>query len=69
MNVPSEQNWLVLVKLLTDLKKKGYEIPDEFNSDLALARSSINFYKKDPSNIDMINALAKADMMMNDIQE
>lgn len=69
MNVPSEQNWLVLVKLLTDLKKKGYEIPDEFNSDLALARSSINFYKKDPTNMEMINALAKADIMMNGIQE
>lgn len=69
MNVPSEQNWLVLVKLLTDLKKKDYEIPKGFNSDLALARSSINFYKKDPTNIEMINALAKADMMMNEIQE
>ncbi|MCF0226882.1 MAG: DUF2096 domain-containing protein [Methanobrevibacter sp.] len=69
MNVPSEQNWLVLVKLLTDLKKKGYEIPDEHNSDLALARSSINFYKKDPTNMEMINALAKSDIMMNEIQE
>ena len=69
MNVPSEQNWLVLVKLLTDLKKKGYEIPDENNSDLALARSSINFYKKDPTNMEMINALAKSDIMMNEIQE
>ena len=69
MNVPSEQNWLVLVKLLTDLKKKGYEIPDEHNSDLALARSSINFYKPDPTNMEMINALAKSDIMMNEIQE
>lgn len=69
MNVPSEQNWLVLVKLLTDLKKKGHEIPNEINPELGLIRSSINFYKKDPSHPDMINALAKADMSLNNIQE
>ena len=27
MSLPSEQNWLVLQKLLTDLNKKGYKIP------------------------------------------
>lgn len=69
MSLPSEQTWLVLIKLLTDLKKKGYEIPDDFNPELALIRSSINFYKKDPSHIDMINALAKAEMSLNNIQE
>lgn len=69
MSLPSEQNWLVLVKLLTDLKKKGFEIPEGFNSELSLIRSSINFYKKEPDNIEMINALAKADMSLNEIQE
>lgn len=69
MSLPSEQNWLVLVKLLTDLKKKGFEIPAGVNSELALIRSSINFYKKEPDNIEMINALAKADMSLNEIQE
>ena len=68
MNLPSEQIWLVLVKLLTDLKKKNYQIPNEFNSDLALARSSINIYKRDPSHPEMINALANADMTLNQIQ-
>lgn len=69
MNLPSEQIWLVLVKLLTDLKKKNHEIPHEFNSDLALARSSINTYKRDPTHPEMINALANADMTLNRIQE
>lgn len=69
MSLPSEQNWLVLVKLLTDLKKKGFEIPEGLNSELALIRSSINFYKKEPDNIEMINALSKADISLNQIQE
>ena len=28
MSLPSEQNWLVLQRLITDLAKKGYEIKD-----------------------------------------
>ena len=27
MSLPSEQNWLIVFNLLTDLNKKGYDIP------------------------------------------
>lgn len=69
MSLPSEQNWLIIVNLLTDLKKKGYDIPDYINKDVALARSSINFYKRDTSHPDMINELARADMTLTEIQD
>ncbi|WP_409200748.1 DUF2096 domain-containing protein [Methanobrevibacter sp. DSM 116169] len=69
MSLPSEQNWLVIINLLTDLKKRGYEIPNQINKDISLARSSINFYKKDTSHPDMINELARADMSLRESQE
>ncbi|MDL2246395.1 DUF2096 domain-containing protein [Methanobrevibacter sp. OttesenSCG-928-K11] len=69
MSLPSEQNWLIIVNLLTDLKKKGYAIPNSINKDIGLARSSINFYKRDPNHPDMINELARANMVLTEVQE
>ena len=60
MSLPSEQNWLVLHHLLTDLNKKGYDIPDGVNPEMGLIRSSISSYKRDPSHPELINGLAKA---------
>lgn len=68
MNLPSEQNWLVLQHLITDLSKKGYEIPRGINPEMGLIRSSISSYKRDPSHPDLINALANAEMSLNNIQ-
>ena len=68
MSLPSEQNWLVLHHLLTDLNKKGYDIPDGVNPDMGLIRSSISSYKRDPSHPELINGLAKAEMSLNNIQ-
>ena len=68
MNMPSEQNWLVLHNLLTDLTKKGYNIPNGINPEMGLIRSSISSYKRDPSHPDLINGLAKAEMSLNNIQ-
>lgn len=68
MSLPSEQNWLVLHHLITDLNKKGYEIPAGINSEMGLIRSSISSYKKDPSHPDLINGFAKAEMSLNSIQ-
>ncbi len=42
MSLPSEQNWLVLHHLITDLTKKGYEIPDGINLEMGLIRSTIS---------------------------
>ena len=68
MSLPSEQNWLVLNHLLTDLSKKGYEIPSGINPEMGLIRSSISSYKRDPSHPDLINELAKAEMSLNKVQ-
>lgn len=69
MSLPSEQTWLVLNKLIADLNKKEIEIPKDINPEMGLIKSSISFYKKDPTNMDMINALAKADMSLSTVQE
>ena len=68
MSLPSEQNWLVLHHLLTDLNKKGYDIPEGINPEMGLIRSSISSYKRDPSHPELINGLAKAEMSLNNIQ-
>ena len=68
MSLPSEQNWLVLHHLISDLSKKGYEIPTGINPEMGLIRSTISSYKRDPSHPDLINGLAKAEMSLNKIQ-
>jgi hypothetical protein len=68
MSLPSEQNWLVLFNLISDLTKKGYEIPEGINPEMGLIRSSISSYKRDPTHPDLINGLAQAEMSLNKIQ-
>ena len=68
MSLPSEQNWLVLQRLISDLTKRGYDIPKGINPEMGLIRSSISSYKRDPSHPDLINGLAKAEMSLNNIQ-
>lgn len=66
--LPVEQAWIILVKLSSDLKKKGIVAPAKINKDLGLIKSQISFYKKDTSHPDMINEMARADMALNEIQ-
>lgn len=47
--LPAEQTWLVLVELLTDLRKKDKEIPKEITKNIQIAKTIINFYKVDPT--------------------
>jgi hypothetical protein len=47
--LPAEQTWLVLVELLTDLRKKKMEIPKEIPKNIQMAKTTINFYKVDPT--------------------
>ena len=68
MSLPSEQNWLVLQHLITDLSKKGYEIPKGINPEMGLIRSAISSYKRDPSHPELINEFNKAEMSLNNIQ-
>lgn len=68
MSLPSEQSWLVLFNLISDLTKKGYDIPKGINPEMGLIRSSISSYKRDPSHPELINTLANAEMSLNNIQ-
>ncbi|MDR2545861.1 MAG: DUF2096 domain-containing protein [Methanobrevibacter sp.] len=68
MNLPIEQTWLILVDLLTVLKKKGVIIPPTLNRDLGLVKSSISFYLKDPSHPDMIKEFDRANITITEIQ-
>ena len=68
MSLPSEQTWLVLHHLISDLTKKGYEIPSGINSEMGLIRSAVSSYKRDPSHPDLINGLAQAEMSLSNIQ-
>lgn len=47
--LPAEQTWLVLVELLTDLRRKGFEIPKKITRNIQMAKTTINFYKVDPN--------------------
>ena len=67
--LPIEQTWLILVDLLTDLKKKGADLPVSLNKDLSLLKTSINFYKKDISHPDMIKEFDRANMVITDVQD
>ena len=68
MSLPSEQSWLVLFNLISDLTKKGYDIPKGVNPEMGLIRSSISSYKRDPSHPELISTLANAEMSLNNIQ-
>ncbi len=68
MSLPSEQNWLILQHLISDLSQKGYEIPKGINPEMGIIRSTISSYKRDPSHPELINGLAKAEMSLNNIQ-
>lgn len=67
--LPIEQNWLILVDLLTDLKKKGADVPNSVNKDISLLKTSINFYKKDTSHPDMIKEFDRANRVITDVQD
>lgn len=68
-SLPVEQSWLVLLDLLTDLKKQGHKIDHSINKELGLIKSQINFYKKDTSHPDMINEMVRASMSLTKVQE
>jgi hypothetical protein len=67
--LPIEQTWLVLVDLLTDLKKKGIDLPNSINKNISLLKTSINFYKKDMSHPDMIKEFDRANIAITEVQD
>ncbi len=63
-SLPVEQTWMVLVDLLTDLKKKDMEIPSGLNKDIQLAKTTINFYKVNPTDPERMKEIKR----INDLQ-
>jgi len=69
MTLPVEQTWLILVDLLTDLKKKGKEVPSSVNKKISLLKTSINFYKRDTTHPDMIKEFDRAGIVLTEVQD
>ncbi|MDR2966823.1 MAG: DUF2096 domain-containing protein [Methanobacteriaceae archaeon] len=69
MTLPVEQTWLILVDLLTDLKKKGINIPSSVNKNISLLKTSINFYKRDTTHPDMIKEYERANLVLTQVQD
>ncbi|MGZ7116981.1 MAG: DUF2096 family protein, partial [Methanobacterium sp.] len=68
-DLPVEQTWLILVELLTDLKNKGIKVPNEVTKKVRLAKSSINFYKSDTTNPEMMKELKTINDLLNSVQD
>jgi hypothetical protein len=68
-DLPAEQTWMILVDLLSDLKKRGVEIPRGLNRDIQLAKSSINFYKVDTTDPERMTAIKKINDLLNSTQD
>jgi len=67
--LPIEQTWLILVDLLTNLKKKGVDVPSSINKEISLLKTSINFYKRDTSHLDMIKEFDRANIIITNVQD
>lgn len=68
-DLPMEQTWLILVDLLTDLRRKEKQIPKEIPQDIRLTKTTINLYKADPENPDMLKELKRINDFINSIQD
>jgi hypothetical protein len=53
-NMSYEERWKVLADLLTELRKKGEEIPTDVMNDLRSAKTMIQILKADPTHIENI---------------
>ncbi len=67
--LPIEQTWMVLVELLTDLRKKGIEIPSSVTKDIQMAKTTINFYKVNPADPERMKELKRINDFTNSAQD
>jgi hypothetical protein len=68
-DLPVEQTWMVLVNLLTDLRKRDVEIDPEIPKDIRMAKTTINFYSVDPTDPERMNELKRINDFMNSAQD
>ena len=66
--LPMEQTWMVLVDLLTDLKKKGVEISPVVLEDIRMSKTIINFYKVDPTDPERNKEVKRINEFMSSVQ-
>ncbi|NYB51959.1 MAG: DUF2096 domain-containing protein [Methanobacteriaceae archaeon] len=67
--LPAEQTWMVLVELLTDLRKKGVKIPNGITKNVQMAKTTINFYKVDPTDPQRQVEVARINEFLTKIQD
>lgn len=68
-NLPAEQTWMILVDLLTDLMKRDVEIPPGINQDIQMAKTTINFYKVDPTDPERMKEIKRINDLLNSVQD
>ncbi len=67
-NLPAEQTWMVLVELLTDLRKRGVEIEASIPEDIRMAKTTINFYKVNPADPERMKEVKRINDFLNTTQ-
>ena len=67
-NLPVEQTWMVLVELLTDLRKRGVEIEPSIPEDIRMAKTTINFYKVNPADPERMKEVKRINDFLNTAQ-
>ena len=68
-SLPAEQTWMILVELLTDLRKNGVSIPNDVTKDIQMAKTTINFYKVNPNDTERMKELKRMNDFMNSAQD
>lgn len=68
-DLPAEQTWMILVDLLADLRKKGEDIPQGVARDIQMAKTTINFYKVDPTDPERMQEIKRINDLLNSVQD
>jgi hypothetical protein len=68
-DLPVEQTWMVLVELLTDLRKRNIEIDTKIPENIRLAKTTINFYKVNPADPERMKELKRINDFINAAQD
>ena len=68
-SLPAEQTWMILVELLTDLRRHKVQIPPSITRDIRLAKTTINFYKVDPTDPDRLKEARRMNEFLTSAQE
>lgn len=68
-DLPVEQTWMVLVELMTDLRKRDVEIDPQIPEDIRMAKTTINFYKVNPADPERMNELKRINDFINAAQD